>query len=56
MGYVSDISAGRAFVTVTAPSGYLHQHVVDLSTGRVLATAGFEWPRLLVGEGAPSSG
>ena len=54
--YVNDVSAGRAYVTVTAPSGYQHQRVVDLRTGRVLATAGFEWPRLLLGDGDPSSG
>jgi hypothetical protein len=54
--YVNDVSAGRAYVTVTAPSGYQHQHVVDLRTCRVLSSPAFDWPRLLVGDGEPSSG
>lgn len=54
--YVNDVSAGRAYVTVAAPAGYQHQHVVDLRTGRVLQAAGFDWPWLLRGDGDPSSG
>lgn len=54
--YVDDVSAGRAYVTVTAPSGYQHQRVVDLRTGRLLATPVFDWPQLLIGDGGSSSG
>lgn len=53
--YVNDVSAGRAYVTVIAANGYEHQHVVDLRTGRVLATPAFDWPRLLLGDGDPVS-
>lgn len=54
--YVNDVAGGRAYVTVVAPNGYEHQRVVDLRTGRVLATAVFDWPGLLVGDGDPSTG
>jgi hypothetical protein len=47
---------GRAYVTVTAPSGYQHQRVVDLRMGRALSTAAFDWPRLLLGDSDPSNG
>jgi hypothetical protein len=53
---VNVVAGGRAYVTVVAAGGYEHQRVVDLRTGGVLATAGFDWPRLLVGAGDPSSG
>ncbi|MGH3009871.1 MAG: hypothetical protein ACRDLM_10780 [Gaiellaceae bacterium] len=54
--YVNVVAGGRAYVTVVASNGYEHQRVLDLRTGRVLATTGFDWPRLLVGEGDPASG
>lgn len=54
--YVGDVADGRAYVTVTALSGYQRQRVVDLRMGRVLSTAAFEWPRLLFGDGDPSDG
>ncbi len=54
--YVNDAVAGRAYVTVTAPSGYEHQRVVDLRTGRMIPRRAFDWPRLLVGGSDPASG
>ena len=53
--YVDDVADGRAYVTVTAASGYQHQRTVDLRTGRVIAALAFQWPRLLFGDGDPSS-
>jgi hypothetical protein len=54
--YVNVVAAGRAYATVVAPNGYEHQRVVNLRTGRVLATPAFDWPRLLVGDGDPANG
>ena len=54
--YVNDVVAARAYVTVVGTNGYEHQHVVDLRTGRVLATPVFDWPSLLLGDGDPVSG
>jgi hypothetical protein len=54
--YVNVVADDRAYVTVEAANGYEHQRVVDLRTGRVLPTRVFDWPRLLVGDGDPSTG
>lgn len=53
---VDVVAGGRAYVTVVAPNGYQHQRVVDLRTGRVVAARAFDWPWLLRGDGASSSG
>lgn len=54
--YVNVVLDGRAYVTVTAPSGHQHEYSVDLRTRSVTATPGSEWPWLLLGAAQPASG